>query len=226
LLLPGLDGTGRLFDPLLEALPPELQGLVVPYPPNEVWGYDELCAHVRATLPSEAPYVLLGESFSGPITIRLAAEQPQGLVGLILAASFVQSPLGSYGALNRLLAALLWARPPRWAIRRYLAGPRADRELVDRAARAIGSVERRVVTHRGRAVLGVDVRAELGAVRVPVLYLQAQRDRLVGARALRRVQDRCPDLRRETLDAPHLLLQSRPAEAAQAISRFCEACTG
>ena len=32
-LLPGLDGTGLLFDPLLPCLPPTLRPLVVAYPP-------------------------------------------------------------------------------------------------------------------------------------------------------------------------------------------------
>ena len=91
-LLPGLDGTGRLFAPLLRALP-GLEPIVVSYPCREVLDVQGLLHVIEGALPTE-PYILVAESFSGPLAVRVAARRPLGLRGLVLVASFVRSPLG------------------------------------------------------------------------------------------------------------------------------------
>lgn len=47
-LLPGMDGTGTLFEPLLDVLAAEWEPIVVRYPPDEALGYDALLEVVRA----------------------------------------------------------------------------------------------------------------------------------------------------------------------------------
>jgi hypothetical protein len=74
-LLPGLDGTGTLFKPFQNAIGPDCPTRVIAYPPNRVLGYPELVALVRPQLPVDEPYVLLGESLSDPITLRIATER-------------------------------------------------------------------------------------------------------------------------------------------------------
>ena len=78
-LLPGLDGTGKLFAEFLEALDLGSSAQVVPYPPDIPLGYDELETLVRAALPAHGPFIILGESFSGPLAIRIAARPPPAL---------------------------------------------------------------------------------------------------------------------------------------------------
>jgi hypothetical protein len=56
---------------------------------------------VRAALPTRGRFVLLAESFSGPLAIRIAADPPSALVGLILCVTFARNPYPS----------LAWARP-------------------------------------------------------------------------------------------------------------------
>src|SRR6185369_2945536 len=91
-LLPGMDGTGILFEPLLEILPPELEAQVVSYPTHKPCGYEELAGLVAAALPKDGPFIILGESFSGPLAIMAAHAQPPGLKGIVLCASFARSP--------------------------------------------------------------------------------------------------------------------------------------
>src|ERR1700679_423251 len=55
-LLPGLDGTGKLFAEFLEALDLKTSALVVPYCPDVPSGYDELEPLVRAALPTHEPF--------------------------------------------------------------------------------------------------------------------------------------------------------------------------
>src|SRR5690349_11939308 len=91
ILLPGMDGTGELFGPLLAELPIELPVAVVSYP-DRAASYADHVAVARTELPRDRPFVLLGESFSGPVAVRLAAEAPSNLRGLILCASFLTCP--------------------------------------------------------------------------------------------------------------------------------------
>src|ERR1700722_15702641 len=109
-LLPGLDGSGVMFRPLLSYLPKEILSIVVSYPPGEVRSYDELLPLVLAAIPADFPVILLGESFSGPLAIMAAAKYPPGLIGVVLCATFVRNPV--------------WFRPG-WL--RYFARPLAFR---------------------------------------------------------------------------------------------------
>ncbi len=83
ILLPGLDGTGELFAPFIEALG-GFETQVVSYPPDRAMSYAEHEAFARAKLPSDEDYVLLAESFSGPVGISIAAPAPKRLKALIL----------------------------------------------------------------------------------------------------------------------------------------------
>src|SRR5262245_52178733 len=91
-LLPGLDGTGALLAGFRRTLGPGIRTIVVSYPPDPDIGYVALEGVVRALLPQDQPFVLLAESFSGPIGISIAASRPVSLRGLILVSSFARNP--------------------------------------------------------------------------------------------------------------------------------------
>ena len=91
-LLPGLDGTGRLFDPLIRHLPEWIHPVVVSYPKDQSYGYQDLMKIVTRSLPEDTDFVILGESFSGPLSIMIARQRPKRLIGLILCATFVKNP--------------------------------------------------------------------------------------------------------------------------------------
>ena len=91
ILLPGLDGAGLAFGPLLKVLPSFIRPIVVTYPKDRVMGYPELLPFVMGRLP-DTPFVLLGESFSSPLAIMIAAARPPGLQGLILSSAFARNP--------------------------------------------------------------------------------------------------------------------------------------
>lgn len=69
---------------------------IIDYPLDRRLGYDALVAHVRGRLAGDR-FVVVGESFSGPVAIELAASHPQ-VAGLVLAASFARHPLPSWFA--------------------------------------------------------------------------------------------------------------------------------
>src|SRR6187402_2819704 len=90
-LLPGLDGTGDLFKPFIEALTPDVSTITVSYSSVSHSTYADCQAVALSRLPQQDPFVLVGESFSGPIAIALAASRPAGLRGVILVGTFATS---------------------------------------------------------------------------------------------------------------------------------------
>ena len=51
-LLPGLDGIGLLFEPLLRVLPSSFSPIVISYPPEEPLAYAELVPYVKSRIPA------------------------------------------------------------------------------------------------------------------------------------------------------------------------------
>src|SRR5688572_12014000 len=70
-LLPGLDGTGELFAPFVAAAPQGIRTIVVDYPTSKT-SIDVLERRVREKLTDRC--ILIAESFSGPIGVRVAAD--------------------------------------------------------------------------------------------------------------------------------------------------------
>src|SRR5262245_24844792 len=219
-LLPGLDGTEILLQPLVAALPKSVQPLVVPYPPSGDNTYAGLLALVRRALAGVAECHVLGWSFAGPLALMLAAAEPARVRSVILSASFVQPPTPLLGMLGFALAAppvRLWRaarRAPLWLLR-----PRSD-PLRRAKARTWQRVAARDVAARLRAIAGVDVRALLQACEQPLLYLASTNDGIVPRHNADEILRLRPSARLVAIDGPHLALFTNPRAAATAIVEF------
>jgi pimeloyl-ACP methyl ester carboxylesterase len=224
ILLPGLDGSGRLFAPLLAAGPRAFDPEPLSFPPDQPLGYDELAALVRPRLPRRR-FVLLAESFSGPLAVRLAAERPKGLTALILAATFLHRPLDPLlHPVRSLVGARLFGLPmPAAVVRRFMAGPDAPDGLVAEVQRAIAAVSAEVLAHRSREALRVDARDALAGVDVPILFLAPTRDRLIRRDAHEDVLALRPDAEIAPMEAPHMVLQRCPQASLARIEEFLAA---
>lgn len=222
LLLPGLDGTGLLFESFLSVLPDSEKALVVSFPTRKKLGYDELYSIVTAAVPKEEPFVIIAESFSGPLGIRLAASKPKNLVGMVLAGSFAVSPVSKITeffirAFGKIL--FRWP-PPRWVIEKYLTGKDENSRLLLLFQKAVSQVPAVVLHYRLKCVFAENVEDLLSGIFVPVLYLAGKRDRVVGEKSLRVIQKLHPATQVVRLDAPHLILESKPAESWKVIEEF------
>ena len=63
---------------------------VVAYPADQKLSFAELVRCAYEQLPRNKPLVLIAESFSGPITIRLASSFPSNIKGIIFCATFMK----------------------------------------------------------------------------------------------------------------------------------------
>jgi len=216
-LLPGMDGTGALFSRFVAECPSAFETRIVAYPRNEPLGYDGLFLRVREELPRDGRWLLLGESFSGPLALRLAATGPPGLQGVILCASFVRAP-GAARVAALLAPFVSRLEPPEWVLRRLLTG--GDAHLAEEVRRALRDVAPDVIAERLRAIAAVDARDDLQRVSVPLLALSATEDVVLGARACARLEASAPSVSAVAIEAPHLLLQTAPGAAWAAIVAF------
>jgi pimeloyl-[acyl-carrier protein] methyl ester esterase len=207
--LPGLDGTGYLNAPFVASTPEGYVVHPIDYPRQEHHSVAELAALVRRQAPT-GPFVLLAESFSGLVAIRLAADPPPGLRGLILVATAAR---WSRTALFRVARVTpLFAVPPPAAIVRYFAlGRDSTDEQVAIVQMAVGSVRPHVLASRFQELARADLRTELATVRVPTLYIRGIRDRLARQSERNSVTMALPSARCVTIDGPHCLLFTRPA---------------
>ncbi len=221
MLLPGLDGSTRLFDRFVAASTGALDLRPVPYPADRVLGYRELEALVWPRLPRGEPFAILGESFGGPLALRIAAGKPEGLVCVVLAATFHRRPANPVVARAAPLGPAFFRLPlPPHVVRLLLAGGDAPPELVEEVRDAVRRVPARVLSARAREALAVDASEPLRLCPVPILFLGGKRDRLLRTTLPTEIRALQPRAEVRLLDTPHLVLQRRPAEAMRLVEEF------
>lgn len=218
-LLPGFDGTGQLFAPLRACLAGKFDPVDVQYERERT--FDDYINSIRSLLP-ERDAVVVAESFSGPIALELMGREPSRFRCAVLCATFSTSPF-------RYLTSLAqWVPTPLLALNaiserlicEYCLDPRPDPALRDELMTVSRKLPPDVIRSRLTLLSKLDSLCRLEDVNVPVLYLQATRDRLVSAELSDDVTRRLPQCQVKLIDGPHLLLQSRPKECAEAIERF------
>jgi pimeloyl-[acyl-carrier protein] methyl ester esterase len=211
LLLPGLDGTGLLFKWFEACAPKWLECTSVRYPDRPRWGYPDYVRYVLDECIPDGPFVVLGESFSGPVAIEVAASEPKGLLGLALCNTFAVRP--GPGALRFLpWEMILGRRISRFTAGLHLVGTRLATELAPEIRHANSQVSAAAKAARLRAVFRVDVRPSLRKVSQPAIHLRGTRDRLVPYWSLRQTEKANPNLAVARIPGPHLLLQAAPEQ--------------
>lgn len=225
LLLPGMDGTGKLFRPFIGQVPAEISTNVVSYPTDRIMSYDELLPLVEQHLEPCVPHVVVAESFSGPLAVKYACRRQSDVAALILCGSFLSNPLPrGLRWLPRLAHPVFASLATRGLVlRTFLLDFSTPREQVIEVSRVIRSIDPRVIVARMRAIAAVDVADKLRELRIPILYIKSRRDRVIGTRGASQVRAAAPAAVLRTIDAPHLILQTRPREAADIILEFLHA---
>lgn len=220
-ILPGLDGTGTLLSEFASDFEVERSVIVIDYPTDTFMTYDELVRYVGQRLPSD-DFVLVGESFSGPLALKIAGGQPPGLKGVVLGASFARLDIPAKSLLSHVAGIVSPRMLPMFALSFLLLGRWATSQNVKALRTAIEMVRPHVLSRRAQAALAVDLVEQGVTVDCPTLFLEARYDRLIPRAAVKIVTQICSRLRVETIDGPHFLLQVSRAACASAIQNFCD----
>ena len=165
---------------------------------------------------------MLGESFSGPAAISIAASRPPGLKGLILSCTFALNPRPRLSALHFLIGALPTGPIIMRCASVALLGSYSTSGLRRAFLDAVRKVTPDALRARLRAVVSVDVTRELAAIDVPILYLRARHDHVVPGHAAELIRHVKPETRVIDVDAPHFLLQAAPEKAARLVAEFID----
>jgi pimeloyl-ACP methyl ester carboxylesterase len=221
-LLPGMEGNGIVFRPLAASAPAGVEVVTIAYPPGATNGYDDLLPLVRAILPRDRPFHLLGWSFSGPLALMAAAERPSLLRGVILASSFVARPSWFPRWTRHLARPWVFRLYPAAAQAKALLGRYATPELRALLAEAHATAGAEALACRVRAALTVDASAELATCPVPILYLRASRDEVIRARCADEIRRALPTVEIAEIAGPHLALVTNPSASWVAIRTFME----
>jgi len=223
ILLPGLDGTGQLFLRFVQALPPRIEALPVSYPPEDAYGYEDLVDIALDCIPDEGPYLLLGESFSGPLALRAACRAARKPLGVVLCATFVKNPLPRLSMGLKPFVRGSWvSKLTHESLMEFVLGPEVSPEIVRSLKEALQTVRPEVLARRVQEILEVDATEDLRSCPAPLLYLSASQDLLVPPKNLETIRKIRPDIRVEEFDAPHLLLQTKPLQAWKAVQTFID----
>ena len=216
-MLPGLDGTGDLFDRVTPYLRRDLAVDVARYPADPTLGYAGYVELVRHRVGAR-PVFLLGESFSGPVAVRVALQLGKQIRGIVLAATFVKNPWP--GWLIRRAAGVNPTATPTRIRDAILMGHYGDAELVHKVDEIVRTLSLSVRAARLRAVAGVDVRRDFAKLRCPILVLHGRDDWLVPKSPMQNAVSKKGGARMIVMPGAHMLLQTRAREAAAEIVSF------
>lgn len=219
-LLPGLDGTGLLFKPLLECLPSHFTITVISYPKHEFLTLDQQIHHIQNLLPQQAFY-LLAESYSGSAAIRMASQTNTPILGLILCSTFARNPRPSLQWTSAFLPFIPFQLFPTQLLSRLLFSHPNPR-LADLLHQAMLGIPNSVLQKRFQAVIRNNSTEFLSLVKTRSLILQASDDWLVPKHCGQDLQHLMTDSTILELKGGHGLLQENPNRAAQAIQHWIE----
>ena len=219
-LLPGMDGTGDCFSPFLKCLSTAISYTVINYDNGIPMDYDSIEVSIRKQLPLEVPFIILGESFSGPIAISIAAAPPENLIGVVFVCTFARNPQPMLTWLKPFIRFTPIKSAPKSAMQYFILGSHATASLNTMLHAAIDQVSEEVLRFRAALVLDIDYTNLIDKISLPCLYFVATQDRVVPRAASQYMFDRLSNVRVEEINAPHFLLQVEPVQAAKLIEKF------
>ncbi len=211
ILLPGLNGTKGLFEPLIRVNPSNIDVDAISLPNNKSLSYNELTDHIMKELEKiQSDYIIIGESFSGPLALLIAANNVEQLKGIILVASFIQTPKTTIKYIP-------------WNAVFKLAKPffqlSSGFSIISKELKNVSST---VLANRMYSICNVNVEKELKKCQVPLAYFIGKYDLLVAKRNVNTIRSIRPDMEIIEFSTQHFLLQAAPKQAWNSILEFVD----
>ena len=218
LLLPGLDGTGKLLDHFAQAAPKHMSCEIIRYE-KHLATLDDFVAVAASKLTTKTKTVIVAESFSGPIAAQLAFRFPERIAAIVFAASFVIPPNHNLLKLARFIPANFFRNISSrgWLVKKFCLNDVRDKSIINEGIAVVASLEPDVIQRR---LMMLSQTAPSKTCVIPTLDLRAMRDRIVSLSSAASVAQVFVNATTVKIDAPHFLLLSRPEECWIAIEKF------
>jgi pimeloyl-[acyl-carrier protein] methyl ester esterase len=218
LLLPGLDGTGKLFSRFVRMKPPSFSCEVLAYDDGFA-EYDEYVNAVKGRLRADTKTVLIAESFSGPIAMHIASRYRDQVAGIVFAASFVKPPHPLLLNIASVMPAPAFGAMRATLVKQFCVNGVYEKNVIDEANVVVGELESAVIKRRLMLLASLTKLAH-AQIDIPVLSLRATQDRLITQAATSSIATTFPKTISIDVDSPHFLLQARPEECWRHIEKF------
>ncbi|SDZ97993.1 alpha/beta fold hydrolase [Microbulbifer marinus] len=215
ILLPGMDGTGLLFEPLIKHFPQNIEFEVVSL--NETPGTDPREQAIEISKKIVDPRVILvAESYSGRIAHELFNILGKKIAKIIFLASFISRP-SKISKLTGLLPEFLLnpSVVPDWALNTICFAGHGRREQISLVRRAIGLVDPTVLKARLHQLSNLEV--PQNTQNVQAVYIRPTNDHLVSSEAVKILAKTYDQLQIETVAGGHFIAQAKPDECARVI---------
>ena len=214
-LLPGMDGTGILFKPFLNVLAQDISTKVITYPCDKKLSYRELVSYVQTKLPKNTEFVLLAESFSGPIAYEIAKTENVNLKAIIFVASFIQPP-NKLLALTKLLSFsfLIPKRLPDIVLK-LLLGRLASKQIYKLLNDALNKVKKEVLAFRITEMANLPKKTHADINKS--IYIQAISDNLVSSKSATAISHVSKEFHIHRVEGSHFILQVNPEKCSDIV---------
>ncbi len=157
--MPGLDGTGLSFEPLLPFLSANTKITIIRYPTDKLLSFEETVECAARQIPAGDLPIVIAESFSGPVAIQMIGSGRIKAKALILCATFAKSPRPIVWRIMRFLRLPLLIRPdmPKRFFKIVIGDDKLITELLPLWKKVHADVPARVMNHRLKIINQVDV---------------------------------------------------------------------
>jgi surfactin synthase thioesterase subunit len=218
-LLPGLDGTGFLFEEFIANC--QYECLIIQLPEDGEQNHIDLAKRIINQLPDE-DYVLLAESYSGglmPYLIQNVTRKPEAVV---LVASFLHAPRPLViSFLCQIPLKALMSFPSAKSIIKFMCMKGATNEQFNQFWNLLNKLDFLLMKRRLIAIKEMIYPADK-VIDIPTLGIIAKHDKLVPRYISNKLINIFSRLTIETMDGPHFVLQVKAKEAVGVIHNFIE----
>lgn len=213
ILLPGMDGTGILFKPFLKLLSKDITTKVINYPCDQELAYNELISFVHKQLPKDKEFILLAESFSGPIAYKLANNE--NLKAIIFVASFIEPP-NKLLALSKILPySFFIPKQLPVVLLKFLLGPRANKEMYDLVNESLLKVKKRVFAYRLKEMANLP--KDNTEMVNKSIHIQPISDNLVSSKHAVKIKLVSKESKIYKVEGSHFILQVNPEKCSEIV---------
>ncbi|WP_462168577.1 alpha/beta fold hydrolase [Pseudoalteromonas lipolytica] len=216
ILLPGMDGTGKLFEPILASLPSNLDAQVITL--SSLQGNDiKSQAEEVARLIGKQEVIIFAESYSGSIAYELAQFESVNIKHIVFAASFLSRPsyFSKFGAITPLFILRL-NLVPSFILSWLFFGSLKRNDQVKLFKQALKLVPNSTLKARLKIIASLTEPEK--QIKVPCTYIQATKDKLVNPESITVFQRLCVNLKTERVIGGHFIAQSNPKKCAEVVS--------
>lgn len=217
ILLPGMDGTGKLFEEFLNFYDGEAS--VVSFPNEGCQSYEELSSFVNLKLPSES-HILFAESFSGGLIPHLLKSKNNNTKGIIFVASFVSCPSPFFVRLAMLLPIKKLSQLPGANIihRSLFLGWAAKSSTVVKFKSVINSLPSATLKKRLKSIHSLsNLLTEVSSL--TCVYIRPANDLLVSKCKANEIAKYFKNYTLRTVSGSHFIIQSSPQALASEVGQ-------